>query len=138
MKAALMARFARFVAKRLHHLSSDHCKLLMEAVHKKGYGHVPYTLQNAIRSWARISDNWVDKYVIAVALEKHEIEFQKAHSVFFIAVDWDEEAIKREEKIRYEKMHANEIRGYGAESVVRAQGFDAVEQAMRLSKGNAI
>lgn len=142
-KYKLIAAYARFVAKHRSHRASETCKLLVEAVQKKGYGQMPWHLKNVLREWARTSDNPIDRYVLAIEIEKDEIERLKGIVIYNITNDWAEPTVEMEmaKKDAFDNtLKYNTARGYGLNVAPEQKSdfADALLMAIRQSKGGVV
>jgi hypothetical protein len=123
-KYKFTAAKAKFIDHMFRHRMSETCHLLVEQVEKVGYGNMPYMLRDTIHNWAWVSSNWVDKYVLAVEMDKDAEAKVKGLVLVNITKGWKEE-----------KLEVNFVRGYQHTTLTQTTDTaERLEEAMRLAK----
>lgn len=124
-KYKFTAAKARFIDHMFRHRMSETCHLLVEQIEKVGYGNMPYMLRDTISDWARVSSNWVDKYVLAVEMDKDAEAKVKGLVLVNITKGW------KEDKYEHTTVVSS---GYGNSLTNTADITVKLQKAMAASK----
>lgn len=129
LKYKMQAALTHVIADLFGEVKSETCELLVDEIKKAGYGQIHHKLRQTAMEWARASNNWVDKHVIAVELEKDTEARVRGVVLTYTACGWDKD---EREKANYLEATAG---GYivphsiAANSIIANGVMDAMTSA---------
>lgn len=88
IKNYLIAKYATVVAKYGQRYMSTTCKMLLASFEKAGRGNMSYEMRDRATEWMSVTDTWVDRYILAVALAKENMYRVRGLVLQDVTRDW--------------------------------------------------